>query len=79
MASLGKFDRASGGAMYKLTRRTLLVGTSALTAAGMVSFRALAASRTMTDPLTSNMIRPKTPWPGLCHEQGRREQSAGFC
>ncbi|TPK75597.1 hypothetical protein FJ930_05780 [Mesorhizobium sp. B2-4-15] len=79
MASLGKFDRASGGAMFKLTRRTLLVGTSALMAAGTVSFRALAAPRTMTDPLTSNMIRPKAHWPGLCHQQGRRERSAGFC
>ncbi|TIN15963.1 MAG: hypothetical protein E5Y31_30795, partial [Mesorhizobium sp.] len=32
--------------MIKLTRRTLLVGTSALTVAGMVSFRTMAASRT---------------------------------
>ncbi|RWO45672.1 MAG: caspase family protein [Mesorhizobium sp.] len=31
--------------MIKLTRRTLLVGTSALTMAGMVSFRTMAASR----------------------------------
>lgn len=35
--------------MFKLTRRTLLVGTSALMAAGTVSFLALGASRTMTD------------------------------
>ncbi|MEI9408235.1 hypothetical protein [Mesorhizobium salmacidum] len=32
--------------MIKLTRRTLLVGASALMTAGTVSFRALAASRT---------------------------------
>ena len=46
VASLEKFDRAWGSKTIKLTRRTLLVGTSVLMVAGTISFRALVASRT---------------------------------
>ncbi|RUX05286.1 MAG: caspase family protein [Mesorhizobium sp.] len=61
MVSLGKFDRAWGSKMIKLTRRTLLVGTSALMAAGTVSFRALAASRTYHALLVACTEYPALP------------------
>lgn len=47
--------------MIKLTRRTLLVGTSALMAAGTVSFRALAASRTYHALLVACTEYPSLP------------------
>lgn len=47
--------------MIKLTRRTLLVGTSALTMAGMVSFRAMAASRTYHALLVACTEYPNLP------------------
>jgi len=47
--------------MIKLTRRTLLVGTSALVAAGTVSFRALAASRTYHALLVACTDYPNLP------------------
>ncbi|MEO5758426.1 MAG: caspase family protein [Mesorhizobium sp.] len=47
--------------MIKLTRRTLLVGTSALTMAGMVSFRAMAASRTYHALLVACTEYPALP------------------
>jgi hypothetical protein len=47
--------------MIKLTRRTLLVGTSALTAAGMVSFPALAASHTYHALLVACTEYPSLP------------------
>ena len=47
--------------MIKLTRRTLLVGTSALMAAGTVSFRALAASRTYHALLVACTEYPNLP------------------
>ncbi|WP_202596394.1 caspase family protein [Mesorhizobium loti] len=47
--------------MIKLTRRTLLVGTSALMAAGTVSFRALAASRTYHALLVGCTEYPNLP------------------
>ncbi|UVK47440.1 caspase family protein [Mesorhizobium sp. AR07] len=47
--------------MIKLTRRTLLVGTSALTMAGMVSFRTMAASRTYHALLVACTEYPNLP------------------
>ncbi|MER9997514.1 caspase family protein [Mesorhizobium sp. M0051] len=47
--------------MIKLTRRTLLVGTSALTMAGMVSFRTMAASRTYHALLVACTEYPALP------------------
>ena len=47
--------------MIKLTRRTLLVGTSALVAAGTLSFRALAASRTYHALLVACTEYPALP------------------
>jgi len=47
--------------MIKLTRRTLLVGTSALTMAGMVSFRTQAASRTYHALLVACTEYPNLP------------------
>lgn len=47
--------------MIKLTRRTLLVGTSALMAAGTVSSRALAASRTYHALLVACTEYPALP------------------
>ncbi|MFD2052200.1 caspase family protein [Mesorhizobium calcicola] len=47
--------------MITLTRRTLLVGTSALTMAGMVSFRAMAASRTYHALLVACTEYPNLP------------------
>jgi len=47
--------------MIKLTRRTLLVGASALTAAGTLSFRAFAASRTYHALLVACTDYPNLP------------------
>lgn len=47
--------------MIKLTRRTLLVGASALTVAGTLSFRALAASRTYHALLVACTDYPNLP------------------
>ena len=47
--------------MIKLTRRTLLVGASALTAAGALSFRSLAASRTYHALLVACTDYPNLP------------------
>lgn len=47
--------------MIKLTRRTLLVGASALTAAGTLSFRTMAASRTYHALLVACTDYPNLP------------------
>ncbi|MBZ9776160.1 caspase family protein [Mesorhizobium sp. CO1-1-8] len=47
--------------MIKLTRRTLLVGASALTMAGMISFRTMAASRTYHALLVACTEYPNLP------------------
>ncbi|MEP6565397.1 MAG: caspase family protein, partial [Mesorhizobium sp.] len=47
--------------MIKLTRRTLLVGASALTAAGTLSFRAFAAARTYRALLVACTDYPNLP------------------
>src|SRR5687768_4894832 len=47
--------------MFKLTRRTLLVGTSALGAAGMLPLRAFAAARTYHALLVACTDYPNLP------------------
>lgn len=47
--------------MIRLTRRTLLVGASALTVAGTVSFRSFAAARTYHALLVACTEYPNLP------------------
>lgn len=47
--------------MIKVTRRTLLAGTSALAAAGLVPFRAFAAARTYHALLVACTDYPNLP------------------
>ena len=56
-----KFDRAWEAIMITLTRRTLLVGTSALAVASTLPFRVLAAARTYRALLVACTDYPNLP------------------